>query len=345
MASATNLEERFNAAVKTIQNLPANGIIQPSNSMKLLFYGLYKQAMLGPCNDSQPSLFSYVARAKWEAWNRCRSMTKEQAMSAYIDEIGKIIKTMSQTNEVLEFTQLIGLSNQSVDDQSKENDFVIVTEKRQHQTTEENILQSSVNDIDRNDQKQDSLVNIINPTETVVSDPVLSLSTSSSSYAITSSDIDEIYDDPPDFISLNHDEITSNNNIQQQSINSTRYSSHVETNVSTTYSILPVVSSIDNRHNTTNDYNKATQRAILTALTKLQRDINNILERLNRLETSTYLLQQKELSTSLELNSSSRWLPLSGFRQEIIAFILFWPFVAFILMRLFLRARISIRFR
>ncbi|CAF1585801.1 unnamed protein product, partial [Rotaria sordida] len=53
----------------------------------------------------------------------------------------------------------------------------------------------------------------------------------------------------------------------------------------------------------------------------------------------------KELSTSLELNSSSRWLPLSGFRREIIAFILFWPFVAFILMRLFLRARISIRFR
>ncbi|CAF1585554.1 unnamed protein product, partial [Rotaria sordida] len=42
----------------------------------------------------------------------------------------------------------------------------------------------------------------------------LSLSTSSSFYAITSSDIDEIYDDPPDFISLNHDEITSNNNIQ-----------------------------------------------------------------------------------------------------------------------------------
>lgn len=40
------------------------------------------------------------------------------------------------------------------------------------------------------------------------------------------------------------------------------------------------------------NYDKQTQRAILTALAKLQRDIHNILERLNRLETSTYLLQQ-----------------------------------------------------
>ncbi len=41
-----------------------------------------------------------------------------------------------------------------------------------------------------------------------------------------------------------------------------------------------------------NNYNKETQRAILTALTKLQRDVNNILERLNRLETSSHFLQQ-----------------------------------------------------
>jgi hypothetical protein len=43
-----------------------------------------------------------------------------------------------------------------------------------------------------------------------------------------------------------------------------------------------------------NNYNKETQRAILTALTKLQRDVNNILERLNRLETSSHFLQQVE---------------------------------------------------
>ncbi|CAF4215001.1 unnamed protein product [Rotaria sp. Silwood2] len=352
MASATSLEERFNAAVKTIQNLPARGVIQPSNSTKLTFYGLYKQATLGPCKDSRPSMFNYVARAKWEAWNRCQALTKEQAMSAYIDEIGKIVKAMPQTSEVLEFAQFIGLSNELVDDQSKEKESVVLTEKQQHQTTKENTLQSSIIDITENvdDYKEDPLANTNNPIETLVSDQngsdPSSSSTSSSSSSMTSSDIDELYDDPSGFISVNHDQIISNNNhnIQQQSISPTRYSSHVfdnqngtnfstqhltrnennHTNVLTTYSsneisysILPVVSSINNRHHTTNDYNKETQRAILNALTKLQLDINNILERLNRLETSAYLLQQRELSTSLELNSSSRWLPLSGFRREM----------------------------
>lgn len=47
----------------------------------------------------------------------------------------------------------------------------------------------------------------------------------------------------------------------------------------------------DARH-PNNNYNRETQRAILNALTKLQRDVNNILERLNRLETSTHFLQQ-----------------------------------------------------
>ena len=56
-----------------------------------------------------------------------------------------------------------------------------------------------------------------------------------------------------------------------------------------------------------NSYNKETQRAILTALTKLQRDVNNILERLNRLETSTHFLQQ--VSRSLEHSMYQSCIP------------------------------------
>ena len=41
------------------------GVFQPSNLTKLIFYGLYKQATSGPCNESQPSMFNYIARAKW----------------------------------------------------------------------------------------------------------------------------------------------------------------------------------------------------------------------------------------------------------------------------------------
>jgi hypothetical protein len=42
----------------------------------------------------------------------------------------------------------------------------------------------------------------------------------------------------------------------------------------------------------TNQQNKETQQAILSALMKLQQDVNNILERLNRLEASAQFLQQ-----------------------------------------------------
>jgi acyl-CoA-binding protein len=41
------------------------GTFQPSNEMKLTFYGLYKQATVGPCKEPRPSMFYYVNRAKW----------------------------------------------------------------------------------------------------------------------------------------------------------------------------------------------------------------------------------------------------------------------------------------
>ncbi|CAF4566996.1 unnamed protein product, partial [Rotaria magnacalcarata] len=36
-------------------------------------------------------------------------MTKEQAMLAYIGEIGKIVEAMPETNEVIEFAKSVGL--------------------------------------------------------------------------------------------------------------------------------------------------------------------------------------------------------------------------------------------
>ena len=42
-----------------------SGTFQPSNEMKLTFYGLYKQATIGPSQESRPSILNYVNRAKW----------------------------------------------------------------------------------------------------------------------------------------------------------------------------------------------------------------------------------------------------------------------------------------
>jgi len=134
MASSASLEEKFNAAVKAIQRLPSDGTFQPSNEMKLTFYGLYKQATGGPCQEPRPSIFNYINRAKWDAWDKCRSMSKEEAMTAYINEIRKILETMPQTNEVLKFTQLIGPFYEFVDDHTEENGTVSLVKKKSHHT-------------------------------------------------------------------------------------------------------------------------------------------------------------------------------------------------------------------
>ena len=68
------------------------------------------------------------------------------------------------------------------------------------------------------------------------------------------------------------------------------------------YSVSSVASGGGNGRHPNNNYNKETQRAILTALTKLQRDVNNILERLNRLETSSHFLQQVYKTTDKNIS-------------------------------------------
>ena len=60
----------------------------------------------------------------------------------------------------------------------------------------------------------------------------------------------------------------------------------------TYHSASSIVSGGTNDRYSSTTYNRETQRAILTALTKLQQDLQNISDRLNRLETIANLLQQ-----------------------------------------------------
>ena len=57
-----DLDSKFRAAVAVIQGLPPDGSFQPSNEMKLKFYGLYKQARQGECNEPRPGFWDLIAR-------------------------------------------------------------------------------------------------------------------------------------------------------------------------------------------------------------------------------------------------------------------------------------------
>ncbi|KAK0078217.1 hypothetical protein PV325_002826 [Microctonus aethiopoides] len=96
-------EEKFDAAVKVIRNLPKNGTYQPSHELQLRFYAYYKQATEGQCQQSKPAFWEVVKKAKWDAWMRLGNMSRQEAMNNYVDELKKIVETMSYTDNVANF--------------------------------------------------------------------------------------------------------------------------------------------------------------------------------------------------------------------------------------------------
>lgn len=69
-----------------------------SNTEKLSFYSLHKQATCGPCVKSgvpKPSLFQVEARLKWSAWKDRGAMSKEDAMERYLGDMSKLKKFRS----------------------------------------------------------------------------------------------------------------------------------------------------------------------------------------------------------------------------------------------------------
>ncbi|KAL2085681.1 hypothetical protein ACEWY4_019001 [Coilia grayii] len=109
-------ELRFDAAVKVIQSLPADGSFQPSNELMLKFYSYYKQATQGPCNIPRPGFWDPVGKVKWDAWNALGEMSKEEAMTAYVDEMKLILESMPMTDEVERLLKVLGPFYEMVDE-------------------------------------------------------------------------------------------------------------------------------------------------------------------------------------------------------------------------------------
>jgi diazepam-binding inhibitor (GABA receptor modulating acyl-CoA-binding protein) len=55
-------------------------------------YGLYKQALVGDCNTSQPWAVQVVDRAKWDGWDRERGKSKDKAKQQYVALVERLLK-------------------------------------------------------------------------------------------------------------------------------------------------------------------------------------------------------------------------------------------------------------
>jgi diazepam-binding inhibitor (GABA receptor modulating acyl-CoA-binding protein) len=82
-----SLEHRFKKAAHFVAKSPPNPEI--GNAEKLETYALYKQATIGDVQGGQPWAVQLEARAKWDAWNSQKGISKEDAMKAYIERVEK----------------------------------------------------------------------------------------------------------------------------------------------------------------------------------------------------------------------------------------------------------------
>lgn len=72
--------EKFELALKYGRDGPLMRNPSMSDSDKLVFYALEKQAELGPCKEPRPSMWDTVAKAKWNAWKELGNRSKFEAM-------------------------------------------------------------------------------------------------------------------------------------------------------------------------------------------------------------------------------------------------------------------------
>ncbi|OAD55715.1 Acyl-CoA-binding domain-containing protein 5, partial [Eufriesea mexicana] len=91
-----------------------SGAYQPSNEIMLRFYAYYKQATEGPCQQSKPAFWEIVKKTKWDAWTRLGNMSRTEAMNNYVEELKKIVETMSYTDNVANFLDSLDSFRESV---------------------------------------------------------------------------------------------------------------------------------------------------------------------------------------------------------------------------------------
>jgi diazepam-binding inhibitor (GABA receptor modulating acyl-CoA-binding protein) len=74
------LTTKFEKAAKDVQQLSQ----KPGNDVLLNLYALYKQGTEGDVRGKRPGMMDFKGRAKFDAWAKLKSTSKEKAMEGYI---------------------------------------------------------------------------------------------------------------------------------------------------------------------------------------------------------------------------------------------------------------------
>ena len=77
----TDIKSIFEKAVVASKSIPT----RPDNDTMLNLYALFKQASSGDVSGDKPGFFDFVATAKYEAWEKIKGLSSDDAKQQYID--------------------------------------------------------------------------------------------------------------------------------------------------------------------------------------------------------------------------------------------------------------------
>ena len=78
--------EAFEQAAVAAKSLPE----RPDDNTMLQLYALYKQGSAGDVQGDKPGFFDFVGAAKYEAWEKLKGSSEEDARSQYVELITKL---------------------------------------------------------------------------------------------------------------------------------------------------------------------------------------------------------------------------------------------------------------
>jgi len=82
------LDSNFKTSVNIVNNLKQT----PPNEELLEIYGLFKQANIGDVNTSRPGMLDFKGKSKWDAWDKFKGTTQDEAKQLYINKSMELFK-------------------------------------------------------------------------------------------------------------------------------------------------------------------------------------------------------------------------------------------------------------
>ena len=83
-----NNSDNFKKAADVVMNLSQS----PDNDEKLTLYKYFKQATVGDINTARPGMLDFAGKAKWDAWNSVKGVSKNDAEIHYVKHVNDLIK-------------------------------------------------------------------------------------------------------------------------------------------------------------------------------------------------------------------------------------------------------------